>query len=200
VSRRLALRAALLVAVLLGGTTAGCSSSVSPALEVGGTRISNDDFLDEVEEWAGNPSAVNPDDLADQPPGTFPQQLVAQVLQQRIELELHNLEFEELGLEIDDELRQEALIGLFGDAATAEEALGGFSDAFATSYLDDEVRRNAVQTALGPDYPTWRDEAVRTTDISVNSRYGTWDADTATVVAPEGPIDPSAVTDLELGS
>ena len=195
-SRRLPLLVAPLVALVLN---AGCASSVSPAVEVGGTKISNDDFLDEVEEWAGNAAAVNPDDLADQPPGTYPQLLVGQVLQQRIELELHRLEFEALDLEVDEELRQGTVTSLFGNEEMAEQALGGFSDGFADAYLDDEARRIAVQQALGEEYPTWRDEALRTTKIEVNSRYGSWDADQGLVVAPEGPVDPTVVPSFDFG-
>ena len=196
-SRRLVLLAALVVAVALN---AGCSSSVSPAIKVGDRSISNDDFLNEVGEWAGNPAAVNPTDLEGQAPGTYPQQLVGQVLQQRIDLELHHLEFDELGLKIDDDLRQQAILGLFGDQASADQALGGFSKAFAESYLDDVVRQNEVQGSLGDKYTDWHNQAVKDTKIIVNSRYGTWDVDTGTVVAPKGPRDPAVDGDLQLGS
>jgi hypothetical protein len=197
VPRRLVLLVALVVAVALN---TGCASAVSPAVKVGERSLSNDDFLDEVGEWAGNPAAVDPAELQGQAPGTYPQALVAQVLQQRIDLELHHLEFDQLGLKIDDDLRQQAILGLFGDQAQADRALGGFSKAFADSYLDDVVRQNEVQTSLGDGYAAWHNDAVRSTKIVVNPRYGSWDATTGAVVAPEGPRDPAATPDLQLGS
>jgi hypothetical protein len=197
VPRRLVLLVALVAAVALN---AACSSAVSPAVKVGDRSLSNDDFLDEVGEWAGNPAAVNPSELEGQAPGTYPQALVAQVLQQRIDLELHHLEFDRLGLKVDESLRQQAILGLFGDQATADQALGGFSKAFADRYMDDVVRQNEVQAALADKYADWHNDAVRTTKIVVNSRYGSWDADTGAVVAPAGPKDPSTEPALQLGS
>jgi hypothetical protein len=199
VPRRLALLATALLTVAF---SAGCSSDVSPAARIGDVKISNDDFLAEVGEWAGNPAAVSPDELAGQPPGTYPQALVAQVLQQRIDLELHNQEFAHLHLKLTDDLRQQALTNLFGDPQAAQQALGGFSEDFAASYIDDVVRQTEVQAELGDaDYATWHDEAVRTTKIEVNSRYGSWDVDSGSIVAPSGPKQPAnAATDLQLGS
>ncbi|MDQ2650331.1 MAG: hypothetical protein M3Z03_12365 [Actinomycetota bacterium] len=193
-SRRLSLLLAPLVVLALN---AGCASSVSPALEVGSTKVGNDDFLDEVEEWAGNEGAVDKASLADQPEGSLPHQLVAAILFQRIDLELHRIEFERLDLEITDEARQATAAGI---ESQVQGALEGFSESFAESYVDDEVRRDAVRAALAEDYPVWREEALRTTAIEVNPRYGSWDAEQGMVVPPEGPTDPGADSPLELGS
>ena len=161
--------------------------------------ISNDDFLHEVDEWAGNPAAVDPTELEALPPGTLPQTLVAQILQQRIDLELHAQEFDELGLELTDEMRTATLTTLFGDEATAQQALSGFTRSFADSYIDDVVKQSAVEAELGLEYGTWQAEAYADTDIVVNSRYGTWDSASATITPPDGPLDPASTADLELG-
>jgi hypothetical protein len=196
VSRRFVLLAAL---ALAGGLASGCAEDVSPAVRVGNHAISNDDFLDEVEEWAHNPAAVDPAELAELAPGTLPQALVAQILQQRIDLDLHAQEFDELGLELTDAMRSEVLVSLFGDQATAEQALSGFSSEFADTYIDDVVKQSQVEAKLGLEYADWHAEALTGTDIEISSRYGTWDAETATITPPPGPLDPSAPADLDLG-
>lgn len=195
-SRRFVLLAAL---ALAGGLGSGCADDVSPAVRVGDHAISNDDFLNEVDEWAGNPAAVDPAELEGLAPGTLPQTLVAQILQQRIDLDLHAQEFDELGLEITDDMRAEVLAALFGDEATAQQALSGFSEEFADTYIDDVVRQSQVEAALGLEYNDWHATALSDTDIQVSSRYGTWDPATATITPPPGPTDPTANLDLDLG-
>lgn len=191
---------AFLVAIgLTVALSAGCANDVSPGLQVGAAKISNDDVLAEVAEWAGNPAAVPADSLVGQAPGTLPQALVAQILEQRIDLELHRQEFEALGLELSDELRSEAILALFGDQATADEALGGFSKAFAARYVDDVVRQNEVQTALADGYTDWRDAALQEAKVTVNPRYGTWDPESGTIIPPDGPVDPASTDQLQLG-
>jgi hypothetical protein len=180
----------LVAAVAL--TATGCASDVSPALRVGSVKISNDTFLDEVAEWAGNPVAVDQALLGDGPPGTFPLELVRQLMQQRIDFVLHNEEFAALGLEVDDELRQEALTVLFGDPSAAEEAFSTFSDSFAAQFTDDVARQIGVQNELGDDaYSEWRTDVYADADVEVNPRYGRWDAASGQVLAPDGPREPA---------
>src|SRR5688572_16576560 len=131
--------------------SAGCADDVSPAARIGDLKISNDALLDEVAEWAGNPAAIDPATLADAAPGTYPLELVRQLLQQRVDFELHRMEFEALDLELDDELRDQALGVLFGDPAAAEQAFAAFSDEFAASFVDDVSRQIGVQNELGDD-------------------------------------------------
>ena len=76
-----------------------------------GDKVSDDDLLDEV-EWAGNEAAY-PAQLEALNPGTFPMQLVDVILQQRIDFEVHRAEFDELDLEVTDELRQAAIQQVF---------------------------------------------------------------------------------------
>jgi hypothetical protein len=183
----------LVAASIALSLTAGCADDVSPAARIGDIKISDDDLLAEVAEWAANPAAVDPAELAGQAPGTFPQQLVGAILQQRIDLELHAQEFEELGLELTSDLRADALSALFGgDPSVADEALGGFSEDFATSYVDDITMQIAVESELGQEaYLAWRTAALSDSDIEISPRYGSWDADAGTVVGPEGPVQPA---------
>lgn len=187
--RRLLAPAVALLA-LLGA--AGCADDVSPAARVYDTKIGNDELLDEVAEWAGNPAAVDPATLADSSPGTYPLELVRQLLAQRIDFAIHNEGFEELGLGLTEELRQEALTVLLGDPAAAEQAFAAFSPEFAEAFVDDVARQVAVQNELGEEgYAEWRTGAYDDADIEVNPRYGTWDGDTDQIVAPTGPVQPA---------
>ena len=184
---------ALAVVVLALAGSAGCASDVSPAVRVGAVKISNDDFLAEVGEWVGNPVAVDPANLTGQSPGTYPLELVRQLLQQRIDFALHNAKFAELGLELDDSMREQALTILFGDPSFASEAFSAFSEGFASQFTDDVARQVAVSDALGEEeYSTWRTEAYASTTIEVNPRYGTWDAVSGQITPPSGPAQPAS--------
>jgi hypothetical protein len=171
---------------------AGCADDVSPAARIGDLKISNDALLDEVAEWVGNPAAIDPATMADASPGTYPLELVRQLLQQRIDFELHRQEFDALGLEVGDEMRQQALSVLFGDPAAAEGAFAAFSEEFAASFVDDVARQIGVQNELGEDaYVEWRTETYATADIEINPRYGSWDATAGQITAPSGPVQPA---------
>lgn len=181
---------ALPVAGLALLSASGCADDVSPALRVGDETISNDDFLAEVDEWMGNPVAVDPATLSTAAPGAHPGELVRQLLTQRIGFVLHNEEFDDLGLELTDDLRQQALRTLFQDAALAEEAFSAFSDDFADAFTDDVARQLAVQGELGQDgYDEWVAEAYDEVDIEVNSRYGRWDAASRAIEAPSSAAE-----------
>lgn len=188
-SRRLL---ALAVSVLALLASAGCASDVSPAARIGDLKISNDELLDEVAQWVGNPAAVDPATVASTTPGTYPLELVRQLLQQRLDFELHRQEFESLGLEVDEELRTQALTTLFGDPAAADDAFAAFTEEFTASFVDDVARQIGVQNELGEEgYAAWRTEAYNEADIEINPRYGSWDAATGQIVAPSGPLQPT---------
>lgn len=198
VSRRLTALgfAAITLVPVLG---AGCAEDVSPAVRVDGVAVSTKDLLDEVGEWAGNPAAYPPEQLATHNPGTYPMELVTAILEQRIDLELHHAEFEHLDLELTDELRDAAVGGLFqGDMETAAQALGGFSDAYRTEYVDLISEQLAVQDELGADYAAWQTDARRAADIEISPRYGSWNATDGSVTPPEGPKQPASDV-LQLG-
>ncbi len=190
VSRRpLALLAVLLLAVV---ASAGCSSDVSPAARIGDVEVSDTDLLDEVDEWAHNEAAFDQAQLAGMNPGTYPMQLVDAILQQRIDLELHAVEFADRGIVLTDDMRQQALLVLFqGDLSIAQQALAGFSETYANDYVDAVARQLAVEDALGQaGYVAWRTEAYSSTDIEVSPRYGRWDRAAQSVVGPDGPVQP----------
>ena len=183
---------ALAVAALALFASAGCADDVSPAARIGDVTITNDELLDEVAAWVANPQAIDPATLDESAPGTYPLELVRQLLQQRLDFELHHIEFDALGLELDDNLREQALTTLFGDPSAADAAFEAFTDEFAAAFVDDVARQIAVQGELGDEgYTTWRTDAYRTTDIEVSPRYGTWDGTTGQIVPPTGPTQPA---------
>jgi hypothetical protein len=180
---------ALTIAALVLMVSAGCAKDVSPAARIGDTKISDKDLQDEVSQWAHNSAAFDASQLAGLNPGTYPMQLVTVILQQRIDLDLHNQEFATLKLKLTDQDRSAALASLFrGDSSLAQQALRGFSKAYSTTYVDDISRQYAVETKLGQQgYLAWRNKAYRAADIHVSPRYGSWDASSQAVVAPKGP-------------
>lgn len=169
--------------------SSGCADTVVPAARVGDVTISNADFLDDVARFYESQVEGGGDPLAGMPPGTYPMDEVSGILQDYVYFELHNKEFEELGLELDDDLRDEALAEQFGGLDGAREAFSGFGDELATKLIDDLARAYVVQQDLGAGYEEWLNSIVASTDIEVNPRYGTWDPASG-LVPPEGPIRP----------
>jgi len=183
----------LVLAALTLLAAAGCADEVSPALRVGDRTVGNDALLDEVAEWAGNPTLLEavqfPAGLVEgDAPGSYSASLVGFILRSRIGFELHRAEFEARGLEIDDQVRQEVRDQLFSDPAMTEQVFADFSKAYGDRLVDDVARQIAVQDELGEEYEAWSVEAFARDDIELNPRYGTWDSEAGDVVPPEGPI------------
>lgn len=180
-----------LVALVLVGST-GCARDVSPAVQVNSVKVSDGELMDEVSQWAHNPSAYPAEQLATQNPGTYPMELVTAILGQRIDLALHHQEFVARHLKLTDDLRAQAVSVLFqGDMATAQQALGGFSKEYQQVYVDQITEQLAVEDALAGDYQAWRSREYLEADIHVSPRYGTWDGASGQVVPPTGPAQPA---------
>lgn len=191
-SRRLLPLAVLALAVVV---TAGCADGVAPPARVGDTTITVSELDDELVEWTGNEAVQDPEAALPAAPGAFEGGFARGVLAQRIGFVLHNQEFEAQGMSVDDAMREEAITVVFGDQATADAQLGGFSDEYAAAVIDDLARQIALSNALGEDgYAAWRTEAYATTDIEVSPRFGTWDRATGTITAPPAPLSGPAGT------
>ena len=193
--RRLLPLAALVLAVALG---AGCAEDVSPAAQVGDTiTISNTDLMDEVETWADSPGMVSGLEMGDPAgpgPGSFATSFVNGVLGFRIGFELHNEQFDALGLELTPEEVDQVRSGIFG--TQSEQVLDELGEEYADQLVMDVARQFAVQQAMGEEYQPWLVERYSTTDVEVNPRYGSWDKATGTVVPPEGPTSPPTTVPL----
>jgi len=185
VPRRLlpCLAASVLVAVL---GASGCADEVSPAARIADVTVTDDELLAEVEAWASSPSLLTElqvDVPGGAAAGSYDMEFVDFVLYNRINFELHDAQFEELGLELDEGLRQEVEAGFLGQSSAAALAeLGDYGDVL----VDDVARQIAVQEAMGDEYQGWFADAGRS-DIEVSPRYGRWDEAVGFVVSPDGP-------------
>src|SRR3546814_21022527 len=74
-------------------------------------------------------------------------------------VELHRAEFEERGLELDDEQREGVRGQLCGDPAVTEQVFEGFTDDYGDELVDSVARQIAVQDELGEEYSAWVDGA-----------------------------------------
>lgn len=195
-------RTVALLFAALAGLGAGCAQDVSPAVRVNDEAIGNDELLDEVEQWGGNPGLLQaiqfPADLVEgDSPGSWSTELVGFVLGSRIGFELHRAEFERRGLELTDEDREAVRLQLFGDPAVTEQVFADFSSSYGDELIDAVARQVALEQALGEEYPAWAAESYAEADVEVNPRYGLWDPEEQRVIPPEGPLtrtpDPVAV-------
>lgn len=196
-SRRLLLSALPALALAM---SAGCADTVSPAVRVNDHAIGNEELLDEVEQWAGNPMLLQslqfPTDLAQgEAPRSYSTELVGFVLGSRVGFELHRAEFERRDLELDRQIVREVRSQLFGPPQVTDQVFANFSGGYGDRLVRDIARQIAVEDALAAEYQAWVADAYESADVDVNPRYGSWDPQTGRVVPPEGPSsadDPAA--------
>jgi hypothetical protein len=173
--RRLTLLVAALAAAGLVG--AGCSEQ-SAALRVGDTTVSLSDFEDELDAFAGLQGAEG---VRGDARDSYTQEFVGAVLEQRIGFILAEELFDEQGLELTED-------DIADTAAQAGDQLDGMPRDLRDSLIEDVARQSRLVNELGQEeYSRALTDAVDSTDIEVNSHYGSWDTDEFTVVPPEGP-------------
>jgi hypothetical protein len=173
--------------LLVAAMSAGCADDVSPAARVGDDEITTDELLAEVAEWAGNANTPRAEQLAaTAAPSGYAISPVIAILQERILLEMLAPAFDDLGLELTPDLRDQALQLLGVDPSQADALFADFSEDYINSFLDGYAKGIAVQTELGEEgfLELLRESAK---DVEVNPRYGTWDPNQLVVVPPEGP-------------
>ncbi|MEO6317224.1 MAG: hypothetical protein ABIP36_00425 [Acidimicrobiales bacterium] len=176
------------LAVVLGGSVTACADDVAPAARIGDRTITNDELLDEVDEWAGNDQTPRSQELAATGlPAGYAIDPVISILQTRIAFEIAGQAFDDLGLTLDDETVAEASTFFFGeDPAAAELARAGFSEEYADAYVEGLARGIAVQVELGEEaFGQLILEGGR--DVEVNPRYGEWDPSRLSIIGPAGP-------------
>ena len=179
--RRLTLLVATLAAAGLVG--AGCSEQ-SAALRVGDTTVSQADFEDELDGFAGLEGG---EAVRGEARDSYTQEFVAAVLGQRIEFILAERLFVDQGLEL-----SEADIDETADQAGGQ--LDGMPRNLRESLIEDVARQSRLVNELGQEeYTRALTEAADSTDIEVSSHYGSWDPEEYRVVPPEGPagVEPS---------
>ena len=179
--RRLTLLVATLAAAGLVG--AGCSEQ-SAALRVGDTTVSQADFEDELDGFAGLEGG---EAVRGEARDSYTQEFVAAVLGQRIEFILAERLFVDQGLEL-----SEADIDETADQAGGQ--LDGMPRNLRESLIEDVARQSRLVNELGQEeYTRALTDAADSTDIEVSSHYGSWDGEEYRVVPPEGPagVEPS---------
>ena len=203
------------MAALAAGLLAGGCADGAAAARVGDATVSDSDLMDEVTAIYGNETLwASADAESGQPEGTaraalrgeaegsFAQQFVAGVLQQRVTFMLVEKLFDDEVGELTDDF----------EAAAEQELERQFQGAFAEfpkSYRDQQVEDYGqligVQSSLGQEgFNEAIQELIEETDIEVSSRYGTWDAETfrtsadqLAVVPPSGPAPGPSTADAD---
>jgi hypothetical protein len=168
----------LLAAVAAAGLAgAGCSEQ-SAALRVGDTTVSQSDFEDELDGFAELQGAEG---VRGDARDSYTQEFVGAVLGQRIEFILAEQLFDEQGLDLTEDDIAET-------AGQAGDQLDGMPRDLRDSLIEDVARRSLLVNELGQEeYSRALTDAADSTDIEVNSHYGSWDTEEYTVVPPEGP-------------
>ena len=174
--RRLTLLVAAIAAAGLVG--AGCSEQ-SAAVRVGDTTVSQSDFEDELDAFAGLEGAEG---VRGDARDSYTQEFVGAVLEQRIGFILTEQVFDERGLELtDDDIAQ--------TAAQVGGQLDGMPRDLRDSLIEDVARQSRLANELGQEeYGSALTDAAESTDIEVSSHYGSWDTEQFTVVPPDGPV------------
>jgi hypothetical protein len=173
--RRLTLLVAAIAAAGLVG--AGCSEQ-SAALRVGDTTVSQSDFEDELDAFAGLQGG---DAVRGDARDSYTQEFVGAVLEQRIGFILTEQLFDQEGLELTEDDIAET-------AAQVGDQLDEMPRDLRDSLIEDVSRQSRLTNELGQEeYSRALTDAVDSTDIEVSSHYGSWDAEEFTVVPPEGP-------------
>jgi hypothetical protein len=178
----------LVAAVAVAGLAASGCAAQAAAVKVGGDTVSRSDFEDELDAYSAN-DTLYPDPEASgvtgELAGSYGQDFVADLLQQRIFFMLAARVFDERGLDLTGADRSAA-------ADQLDQQLQGSADDFPSDLrdelTDDVARLTKLQEELGAEgFDEALIEAADGTDIEVSSHYGSWDPDQYSVVPPEGP-------------
>ena len=169
---------------LVGLVAAGCAEQ-SAAVRVGDTTMSQSDFEAELDAYAASQAFVpDPASVRGELSGSYTQDFVASALRQRIELMLAARLFDEHDLDLTD-----------ADISDMTQQVGNQLDSIPRglreSLIEDLALRMRLIDELGQEeYGRALTEAADTTDIEVNSHYGSWNPETYSVDPPEGPLEP----------
>jgi hypothetical protein len=178
----------LVAALAVAGFAAGGCAAQAAAVRVGNDTVSRSDFEDELDAYGSNEALV-PDPEATGVTGalagSYSQNFVADLLQQRVVFMLATRIFEDRGLELTDADRSAASDRL---EQQLQGAAADFPGELRDELTDDLARLTKLQEELGAEgFDEALIEAADGTDIKISSHYGSWDPDQYSVVPPEGP-------------
>lgn len=179
----------LALAAVAGLAATGCASQ-AVGVRVGDHTYSQADMVTELDAYGENEAIFQSEEQLESIRGeladSYSQDFVAELLRQRITFMAVEQVFDEQGLELtadDRTVAESQLASQFG----GQEAVDAFPDDYLERLVDDVARLNLLAEELGEDgFNDALVEAVRTSDIEVNPRFGSWDADELDIVAPDG--------------
>jgi hypothetical protein len=183
----------------------GCAEQ-SAAIRVGDDTVSEKDFLDELEAWAGNEALVPEGQVTGElGEDSFIQPFVGSVVQQRVVFTLYEQLFEDEGLELTSAERaggRDLIDESFGEGVEA-----GLPEDFADDLGQTTAMAQKLSEELGAEelQSKLRDLAEHT-EVEVGSRFGSWDHDafmaafqgqqaSPAVLAPKAPLAASGSGD-----
>lgn len=196
---------------LIGLAATGCADQAAAA-RVGDQTLSEADFLDELQAFAGNDQYVeaytqstgqSPDALRGESPDSFSQVFAGSILEQRVVFMLVTELFDDEGLELTDTDRDTTRQQIIQDQQSIGLFYGGFSASYQDQVVDDYTRVFTLQEAMGQEeFSAALREVAESTDIQLNSRYGTFDVDALLSEQPAitPPAGPAAAPEDEGGA
>ena len=186
--------ASLLVLVAVVGLAASGCGSTSAAVKVDDESISQHDFEDQLDLVYENDDfravlfgGVDREQLRGEgdPRGSYGQQFVGAMAFLQVQFLVIPQVLADQGLEVtQDDL--DAVQGQLEQQAPG--ALESVPQDVADQYVEAFAGFDLLRSELGDEeLNTVVGDAIRSADVSVSSRYGTWDPDTFSVTPPDGP-------------
>jgi hypothetical protein len=192
----------LLAALAIGGLAASGCGSTSDAVRVNDSSISQRDFEDQLDAVYENEALrtilfgqqVAADQLRgeDDPRGSYSQQYVGGMAGAQVQFMLVAELLEEQGLEVTETDHDALVRNIEGQGEQAgldvTGAFDGLPGGMREQYLDALTSFELLRSEMGDaELETALSEAMGAADVSISSRYGSWDIDQLVVVSPAGP-------------
>lgn len=186
-NRRLA---SLLAAVTVVGLAATGCAEQSAAVRVGDDMVSRSDFEDQLDFVYENDDfrsllfgEVGREELRGEgdPRGSFTQAYVGAMAGVQVQFLLVAQVLDDEGIELTDTDREAVTSQLPGGVDSLPDSMRG-------DFVDGLAGFNTLAAELGEEeFNAVMMTAFDTADITISSRYGTWDTETDTVTPPGGP-------------
>ena len=195
----------VLAAVVAAGlVSTGCGTEQSAALRVGDQSVSQSELFEELEFITTNEDfrsalfeGVQLSDMQGTLRTSYTQPFVGAMLDRRLRFLLAGEALDANGIEITDADRADIEQQL-DDIPGAEEMPAGYREDFVEGF----ARLSVLQSASGDEAEinSQLREAAQSTEILVNSRFGTWDADNLIIEPPPAPAGASDEAEAGTGA
>ncbi len=186
----------VLAAVVAAGlVSTGCGAEQSAALRVGDQSVSQSELFEELEFITTNEDfrsalfeGVQLSDMQGTLRTSYTQPFVGAMLDRRLRFLLAGEALDANGIEITDADRADIEQQL-DEIPGADEMPAGYREDFVEGF----ARLSVLQSAAGDEAEinSQLREAAQSTEIVVNSRFGTWDADNLIIEPPPAPAGAS---------